>query len=154
MLSEDNVRPSGTSDAIVAAVAKASEAFEYVERVRGHLFSLHQLMGRADFLFEDAADELLAAGATPWAARFKREIVGRNVLDGRWTFQVVDEFDRVYYRPVLEAFLALEEALLEGRHHVYESELKEERRTRSLAGHDARPSESPDAGSSTSRSTA
>lgn len=43
-------RPAGASDETVAAVGKASEAFEFVERLRGSLYELHQLMGRADFL--------------------------------------------------------------------------------------------------------
>ena len=39
----------------VDAVGKASEALEYVERARGHLYAFHQLIGRADFLFEECA---------------------------------------------------------------------------------------------------
>ena len=55
-------RPDGVSDAVVEAVGKASEALEYVERARGHLYALHQLIGRADFLFEEAADRSRTAG--------------------------------------------------------------------------------------------
>jgi hypothetical protein len=31
---------------------------------------------------------------------YRPAVVGRNVLDGRWTFQVVDEFDDSCYEPV------------------------------------------------------
>lgn len=55
----------------------------------------------ADFLFEEAADLLEDCGLDSDAAVVRREIVGRNVLDERWTFQVVEEFDDLYYRPVL-----------------------------------------------------
>src|SRR5436190_24214227 len=34
----------------VDAVGKATEALEYVERARGHLYAFHQLIGRADAL--------------------------------------------------------------------------------------------------------
>ena len=50
---------------LVEAIGKASEAQEFVERARGHLYSFHQLMGHADFLFGDAANMLREAGLEP-----------------------------------------------------------------------------------------
>ena len=41
------------TDETIAAVGKVSEALEYVERARGHLYSFHQLMGHADLLLGD-----------------------------------------------------------------------------------------------------
>jgi hypothetical protein len=135
----DHRRPEGASDATVAAVGKASEAFEYVERVRGLLFEAHQLMGRADFLFEEAAAQLTESGHDDAGSRLLGEVVGRNVLDGRWTFQVVEEFDDVYYQPVRQEVRSLEERLLEGRRHVFEAEMKERRRSRNRVQHESRP---------------
>jgi hypothetical protein len=132
-------RPPGTDDATVAAVGKVSEAFEYVERVRGHLYTLHQLLGRADFLFEDGAEQLRHAGHAAAAECFERDVVGRNVLDGRWTFQIVEEFDAVYYEPVRARVRALEDDLLAGRRHVFEAEMKERRRSRGTPRHERRP---------------
>ena len=31
------------------------------------------------------------------ADRLEKEVVGRNVLNGRWTFQIVEEFDDNYW---------------------------------------------------------
>jgi hypothetical protein len=132
-------RPEGTSDATVAALGTLSEALEYVERVRGHLYSLHQLMGRADLLFGEAADLLADAGHAADADELRRVVVGRNLLHGRWTFQVVDEFDDVYYQLVRDHVRTLEARHMEGRRHVYEAEMKEERRTKGAEGHEARP---------------
>lgn len=81
------------SGKVVEAIGKVSEAFEFVERARGHLYPFHQLMGRADFLFEEGGELLRDAGLADEAATVYDEIVGRNVLDGRWTFQIVHEFD-------------------------------------------------------------
>lgn len=128
-----------TPDAIVEALGKASEALEYVERARGHLYSFHQLMGHADFLFGDTVELLRAAGLHDDAGRFDDEIVGRNVLDGRWTFQVVDEFDDAYWSVVTEAVRGLEREHLGGRRHVFEARLKEQRRTPGRAGHEPVP---------------
>jgi hypothetical protein len=132
-------RPEGASDELVEAVGKASEAFEYVERVRGHLYSLHQLMGHADMLFGEAADLLEAAGERERADALRGEVVGRNILDGRWTFQVVEEFDDEYYDAVRAAIRRLETDLMGGRTHVFEAELKEERRTQGRRHHEGRP---------------
>ena len=132
-------RPPGTDDATVEAVGKASEAFEYVERVRGLLYSFHQLLGHADLTFGEAADALRDAGHGAHADRLETEVVGRNILDGRWTFQIVEEFDHVYYDPVRGAVKKLEADLMAGRRHVFEAEMKERRRSRGRDHHEARP---------------
>lgn len=137
-------RPAGASDELVEAVGKASEAFEYVERVRGHLYSAHQLMGRADLLFGEAADKLDAAGEHRQADALRREVVGRNVLEGRWTFQVMEEFDDEYYDAVRASVRRLEADLMDGRTHVYEAELKEQRRSHGRRHHEKRPANSVD----------
>lgn len=125
--------------AVTEAVGRASEALEYVERARGHLYSLHQLIGRADFLFEEAAGLFRDAGHPDVADRMTEEVVGRNVLDGRWTFQVVEEFDELYYGVVGDEVRQLEQRFHDGRRHVYESQMKEQRRTRGEQGHERRP---------------
>ena len=132
-------RPPGVTDELVEAVGKATEAFEYIVRARGHLYSLHQLIGRADFLIEEAADLLERAGSSSEADELRQEIVGRNVLDGRWTFQIVEEFDDLYYRCVEDAVTKLVDELMAGTRHLHESELKDQRRTPGRLGHEARP---------------
>jgi hypothetical protein len=135
----DHQRPDGTDDNTVAAVGKVSEALEWIERCRGRLFDFHQMMGRADFLFGDAADALEAAGHAEEAERLRQEIVGRNVLDGRWTFQIVEEFEDCYYDAVKAAERDVRNRLMGGRRHVFEAELKEERRTQGQPRHESRP---------------
>lgn len=134
-------RPDGVDDTTVEAVGKLSEALEYIHRVRGCFYELHQLTGRADFFFEDGAEMLRAAGHTELADLLMTEVVGRNLLPGRWTFQIVEEFDDTYYFPVVEAERRIREELLAGRRHVYESELKEQRRTRGRRAHESRPTD-------------
>ena len=136
------------------AVGRASEALEYVERARGHLYSLHQLIGRADILFEEAAELFRDCGEDATAQRFTTEIVGRNVLDGRWTFQVVEEFDDLYNRAVSDAVRDAESAFHDGKRHVLEAQMKEQRRTRGLAGHEHRPPTAHDPQLETDETTA
>lgn len=124
---------------LLEAVGKASEALEYVERARGHLYSFHQLMGRADLLFGEAAQMLTDAGQAAAGGRVDDEVVGRNVLDGRWTFQIVEEFDELYYEAVRDAVRRLEQQFQEGYRHVHEARMKEDRRTRGRSAHEHRP---------------
>lgn len=139
-------RPPGITDQEVAALGKLSEALETIERVRGHFYSLHQLTGQADFTLDDAHALLRESGHQDLADRVRDELIGRNVIPGRWTFQLVEEFDDGYYA----TFRAVEEAarqrLAGGRRHLHEAELKERRRTRGAPGHEATPDSEPVAG--------
>ena len=58
---------------------------------------------------------------------------------GRWTYQIVEEFDDLYYRPVEDAEQRIRDELIGGRRHVYEAELKERRRSRGGRGHESEP---------------
>ncbi len=136
---DEHSRPSGIDSATVQAVGKITEALETVERARGHLYSFHQLTGAADLALGEGVDQLRAAGHSDLADRIQTELIGMNVLPGRWTFQVVEEYDDGYYA----RFTALErlarDELLHGRRHVFEAEMKEDRRTHGRPGHEARP---------------
>lgn len=137
---EIHTRPAGTSDATIVATGKVSEAVEWLERARGSLYDFHQKMGRTDILFGEAVEALRKAGHHQQADSLERDIVGRNVLPGRWTFQLVEAFEETYYDPAKQAEQTIREALVDGRRHIYESEMKERRRTRGQPGHECRPS--------------
>lgn len=134
---EAHRRPEGATEATVAAVGKLSEALETVERARGHLYNFHQLMGGADLTLGEAVEALQDAGHDEFAAELQRVLVGRNVLPGRWTFQVVEEFDDHYWSVFREQEKAVRDALLAGRRHIYEAEMKEDRRSNGQPGHEA-----------------
>lgn len=131
--------PAGVDATTVEAVGLVTEALEATERARGHLYSFHQLTGTADLKLGEAVDKLRAAGHDEVADELEREIVGRNVLDGRWTFQVVEEYDALYYGPFRDAERAVRDRLVQGRRHLYEAAMKEDRRTHGRPGHTALP---------------
>ncbi len=130
---------SDPSDATVDAVGKVTEALEFVERARGHLYSFHQLMGHADLLLGEACEALREAGNEDVAEQLGTELVGRNVLQGRWTFQVVEEFDDNYWSLFREHERRVRDDLLGGARHLHEARMKDERRTHGRKGHEARP---------------
>ena len=132
-------RPDGVSDETVEAAGSVSEALEFVERARGHLYSFHQLVGHADLLLGEACDKLRAAGHHDVADRLECELVGRNVLHGRWTFQVVEEFDDNYWSIFRDHERRVRAELQQGARHVFEAEMKEKRRSIGRSGHEGRP---------------
>lgn len=131
--------PEGVGEATVRALGALSKALETTERARGHLYGFHQLTGTADFELDEAVRLLREAGHEEQAEQVEREIVGRNVIPGHWTFQIVEAYNSTYYRP----FAALEQRILQhlagGRDHLYEAALKEDRRTRHHPDHTATP---------------
>lgn len=143
-------RPEAVDDRTVAAAGKLSEALEWIERARGRLFDFHQMVGHADFLLDEAASGLEEAGHDELAARLRVDLIGRNVLPGRWTFQVVEEFDEGYYREFVGIERDVRDELMGGRRHVFEAELKERRRTPGRPGHESRPTGEAAAGAITS----
>ena len=136
---EEHTRPDGVDDLTVEALGNISEALEAVEIARGHLYAFHRLSGTGDLTLGKGVAQLREAGHTELAERFERELVGRNVLYGRWTFQVVEEYDDGYYATFKQLERQARDALVEGRRHVYESEMKEDRRTHGAPGHEYRP---------------
>ncbi|WP_338087935.1 hypothetical protein [Nocardioides lijunqiniae] len=135
------MRPDGVSDETVSALGKLSEALEAVEHARGHLYAFHRLCGTADLTLGDAVDELREAGHDDLADRVQQELVGRNVLEGRWSFQIVEDYDDHYWSAFRDLERTAREELVQGRRHLFESEMKEDRRTHGRRHHESRPGE-------------
>ena len=135
----EHQRPAQATDAEVEAAGTVGEAVEYIERARGHLYDLHQLIGRADLLFQEAAEKLAEIGHTGLADRLTSEMVGLNVIQGRWTFQMVEEFDDGFWSTAREIDRVVRDELTGGRRHVHEAEMKQANRTIGRAGHEATP---------------
>lgn len=133
--------------ATVEAVGKVTEALETIERARGHLYSFHQLTGSADLALGEAVEKLEKAGHGDWARRITEELIGLNVLPDRWTFQVVEEYDDGYYKTCRDFERTLLESLTDGRRHLHEQQMKDDRRTHGRPGHEAGAPSTPPAGS-------
>ena len=131
--------PDGVSDQTIDALGKLSEALETCERARGHLYSFHQLTGSADIELGEAVSALRDAGHDEIADRIDRELVGRNVLPGRWTFQIVEDYDDTYWSLFRELEQAARDELASGVRHLYEARLKQDERSAGRPGHAAHP---------------
>ncbi|WP_377268423.1 hypothetical protein [Peterkaempfera sp. SMS 1(5)a] len=140
-------RPEETPDLAVVAAGRFSEALERLERARGALYEFHQLVGRADALLDEVVEALDRLGRDRLAEEVRGELIGRNVLHGRWTYQVVEEFDDGYYAVFRSLEAKARDELVGGRRHVYEAEMKERRRSPGVPGHEALPRDTGESGS-------
>lgn len=134
-----HVRPEGLDDVTVEALGKLSEALEIVEEARGLLYAFHRRTGEADLTLDEAIELFRQAGHEDIAEHIAIDLIGRNVLEGRWTFQVVEEYDAGYYVTFKEHERSAREALTPGRMHLFEAEMKERRRTHGRRHHEAAP---------------
>jgi hypothetical protein len=137
-VTNDRTRPD-LDDATVEGLGTLSEALETVEQARGMLYGFHQLTGKADRLLQEAVALLREAGATALADDLDRDLVGRNVLADRWTFQIVEEFDDSYWSTFRAFDARAREELSDGDRHVYEARMKQSERTEGHPRHEAGP---------------
>lgn len=131
--------PAGIDDATIEALGTLSEALEIVERARGRLYDFHQLSGGADLKLGEAVQQLRTAGHSDLADRVESDLVGRNVIPGRWTFQLVEEYDDGYWSVFRSYERTARDELVAGRRHLFEARMKERERTAGRAGHEAAP---------------
>jgi hypothetical protein len=117
-------RPPGTSDAAVAALGRLSEALEAVEYARGLLYGFHRLCGTADRTLQEATGMLREAGHAALADDIEQALVGRDIVPGWWSFQLVEAYDSGYW----DVFRDVEEharaELGMSARHVLEAEMK------------------------------
>lgn len=136
---QEHRRPERVDDATVKAMDTFTRALETIEVARGHLLQFHRLTGTGDTQLRESVDQLRSAGHQALADRVEQELVGRNVLDGRWTFQIVEEYDDTYFTVWQKLERAARDELVQGRRHLLEAEMKEANRTHGHPDHTAVP---------------
>lgn len=137
--STEHQRPEGVDDATVEAMDTFTRALETVEVARGHLLQFHRLTGTGDTQLRESVEQLRSAGHEALADRIQTELVGRNVLEGRWTFQIIEEYDADYFSVWRELEALARDELVQGRRHLLEAEMKEANRTHGHPHHSAVP---------------
>ncbi len=112
------------SDDEVDADGKLSAAFEVVEHARGLLYGFHRMSGQADLALQEAVAALREAGHADLAKEIDEVLVGRDVIPGSWTFQIVEAYDEQYYQVFRAATEKVRQVLAGGAPHLFEAEMK------------------------------
>jgi len=137
-VTSDRTRPD-LDDTTVEGLGKLSEALETVDQARGLLYGFHQLTGKADLLLQDAVELLRRAGHGALADDLDRDLVGRNVIADRWTFQIVEDYDDTYWSVFRDFDARARAELADGDRHVYEARMKQRERSKGHPHHEAAP---------------
>jgi hypothetical protein len=117
-------RPPGVSDEVIAALGKLSEALEGADHARGMLFGFHQLCGTVDANVQEAVTMFRKAGMAELADEIEECLVGRDIVDGRWSFQLVEAYDDQYWSVFRDVEREARERAGVPDRHVYEAEMK------------------------------
>jgi hypothetical protein len=117
---------SGSDDATIDAVGKLSAAWEVAETARGHLYEFHRMSGQADLALQDALEALRDAGHAELAEEIDEALVGRDVIPGSWTFQIVEAYDEHYWQVFRAADERVRDLLVDGHRHLFEARMKHE----------------------------
>ncbi|MGY1651272.1 hypothetical protein [Geodermatophilus sp. SYSU D01119] len=134
----DRTRPD-LDDTTVEGLGKLSEALETIEQARGQLYGFHQHSGKADRLLQEAVEKFREAGHTQLADDLDRDLVGRNVIADRWTFQIVEDYDASYWSVFRDFDERARTELSGGDRHVFEARMKQRERTAGHPAHEAGP---------------
>jgi hypothetical protein len=122
-------RGDALPEADVKASGLMSEALERVERARGALYDLHQLIGGADNQLDEVIEALREAGRDDLASSVASDLVGIDVLPGMWTFQVVEAFDDGFYATWKRFEERIRSECTNGERHVLEARMKADRQS-------------------------
>jgi hypothetical protein len=112
------------TDDTVTALGSLSAALEIVEHARGHLYAFHRMSGSADLALQDALRELRDAGHVELADDIDTALVGRDVIEGNWTFQLVEDYDAHYVAVFRAAEARARQVCGNAAPHIYEAEMK------------------------------
>ena len=124
-----HARSSDHSDATIAALGKLSEALEVVEHARGLLYGFHRLCGTADLTLQDAVRALRDAGHADHADDIETVLVGRDIVPGCWSFELVEAYDKTYWSVFRDVATTARRHLGDAEPHVYEAEMKRQEQT-------------------------
>lgn len=117
-------RATGLTDDTVKALGSLSAALEVVEHARGHLYAFHRMSGTADLALQDAIRELRDAGHRDLADDIDGVLVGRDVIDGKWTFQLVEDYEAGYVTVFRAAEARARMVCGDVGPHIFEAEMK------------------------------
>lgn len=138
-LPADHQRPGDVDDLTVTALGTLTDALETTIRARGHLYAFHQLTGRADHRLDDAVEQLRKAGHHDLAERIATDLIGRNLIAGRWSFKIIEDYDDNYYDLFVDLERQARDQLADGKRHLREAEMKQRRTTPGRPGHEIDP---------------
>jgi hypothetical protein len=114
-----------------AALHDLQLGIEHLHRGYGHLLAFHHAVGRAMNRFDDAREELRESGHDGWADALRDDLLPAGVVEGMWTYEVVEAFADEFLDPAAGFEADVREELAGGQRHVTEHRQRRTWRERS-----------------------
>lgn len=114
-----------------AALHDLQLGIEHLHRGYGHLLAFHHEVGRGMNRFDDARSELREAGHDRWADALRDEMLPSGVVEGMWSYEVVEAFADGFLAAATDFEAGVREALAGGQRHVTEHRQRRAWRERS-----------------------
>jgi hypothetical protein len=111
-------------DAALRAAHRVEVAVEWIERSFGALLDAHHAAGHAQEMLIDAARLLREAGRADLADAVLAEAACKDAAEGRWTYQIVDEFRGHLLDPARRLDERVRAELTGGVRHRHEARMK------------------------------
>jgi hypothetical protein len=106
-------------------------AVEHVYRGYGKLLECHHQIGHGMDKLEGAESKLREAGHEEFADQLRDEHLPSGAVDGRWTYEVAEAFEREFLSEVTEFETEVRDRLADGERHI--TERRQQRRWRKRA---------------------
>jgi hypothetical protein len=95
---------------------------EHVHRAYGHLLAFHHQIGRGMDRFAAAEPLLRETGHGELADRIRDDILPSGVIDDRWSYELVEAFEREFLAGTAAFERSVREEVADGVAHVAERE--------------------------------
>jgi len=82
------------------------------------------LCGTADLTLQEAVRMLRDAGHAQLADQLEQVVVGRDVIAGMWSFQLVESYDDGYWSVFRDAEAHARQVLRGAERHLFEAEMQ------------------------------
>ena len=103
------------------AMHETEVGVEWMLRAQGHLLAFHHAIGHGMDHLDTAESEFRTTGHVALADRIRDDLLPRGVTaDDRWTYSVVEEFQRSFLADIVAFERDARDAVADGNRHVAE----------------------------------
>jgi hypothetical protein len=103
-----------------AALHDLTLGIEHLHRAYGHLLAFHHEVGRGMDEFDRARERLRDGGHDAHADRLRDEVLPAGVVGDRWSYEVVEAFERDLLEGARTVQRGIRDDLSDGMDHVHE----------------------------------
>jgi len=118
------------SEGEMEAVHSVELATEWLQRAHGEFLELHHKTGHAMDRLDEAETQLRDCGHDELADLLRRELLAAGVIDGRWTYDLLEEFEEEFLSDMTDFKRQVCNQVADGQRHVPERQQHREWRER------------------------